>query len=353
MRFLKKLNTWSKKYQSVIQGVGILAILVGLFSLKLDLNSHEFEKKKFSDSQIPIWDIKMNYHENNVDLLSINFSCLNDNVKLQKVTIFYINNKRALSEIVSLSNVWKTSDFSTKLLQVIKEFYTIDEYIFESYRRPGIVNFNDCYPIAVKFFYVQDGIVKEITSVFLVHFQVLKMDRIKIRNLEYVKNLQGIGSPIENELGEINCSTCIGRESCSQNNSINAFIKKNKTYNVISNLIDLSYRGSVITVVKEDKNGNEVEEPKKYMFPTILVEKEIYQKFESNFKEAQRNKQLFDSEIADIINELELFLSKNPICKNFDTDCLTKSSWVRSETLDKWKELNKRLEDSLITLSRR
>jgi hypothetical protein len=172
--FWIKLNDWLNRYKAII-GVSALVIgLAGLYGIWISFKEQKLIEQQFINSQKPNWEIEYEYLPNNVDLIKADFKSLNPNITLQKLTFFRLDEDDELLDTDFLGNSWIAKNFSNDLIYYTFTNSPANNAFTQLFEIPEVYNWDSCYPVAFRFNYIINGEVNMLTSLYKVHFRLIK-----------------------------------------------------------------------------------------------------------------------------------------------------------------------------------
>lgn len=200
-----KVNKQLKKYQPIIQTIGIIVLIIALvvsiwqnWILKKELDlTYENKKKEL----LPRFSVKIEQEKSNLLFDKFVFSSYSEHNYLQKEEIILVNNSTPIVLETHNGEV-KSNRLKNELVLILNKYYRMDsEYgIIYSMNKMS-------YPIAIKYTYESYGIIKDTVILYEYHFTTYynnEKSKIKSEGLEFVKYLSNDMSEITKSLIKYN-----------------------------------------------------------------------------------------------------------------------------------------------------
>jgi hypothetical protein len=331
---LKKLNNLFKKYSPLIQFTGLIIALVMIYSLKLETEALELSQKEYFNSLKPTWTHRLNYSKNNTGLTSITFSSVNESIQIQNLEIFFPNDfpfKEGL--IKTYDNQWKCLTLSKKLEQLVKGSYDLSHTKYYTSLRS-----EDCYPIAIKFNYVQYGEAKTNIGVYNINFTIFNKGKVRIRSLEYKNSIDLSVEQLRNFLNNLNCLTCLQNLDCIQLTEWDKYKAKDERLLPLVENIDVALPKRTVNLVTVDQKGETIKS-ENIVLPLFLTDDEIYKSFEANL-DVISELRIEGLDIKAIMQPIKTFFIEHQLCEPGKYQCMKKNGWVNEKTIYDWQVIN-------------
>jgi hypothetical protein len=344
---IKRFNRWYKKYQYLINLFSILILGISLYSIKISVDGNEFNKRIHFESKIPVWIPSLNYESNNLTLESVKFSTTDENIKLEKISLIYLDLDYKFINQEFLGNKISGQNLNRDLIEIVNGYLVFQAEEFLDF--PVVYNIDECYPIVIVYTYLIHGELNEAKALYKLHFSIFKEDKLKIKNLEFTKNLETISTK---ELKSLNCDECIGLLYCEDEESLLAFVSSNKIYDSVYELVYMNLRvDEYINFEEGDSSSFGVSTT--YKLPEIIFKQESRNSFLKYLKLASSDRGKLDKVSVEWLNQINDFIKVNELCEIGDKKCIVQSNWGKKEILYKWLLLNENYLTDLTEISKK
>lgn len=200
-----EINAHLKKYQPIIQTIGILILLVALvISVKQNQILSEELELAYTDiknDNLPRFIVKIEQNSSNTLIDKIVFTSRSDKYILQKEEILLVNNTTPFI-LETFNGEVNTNKLKSELVSVLRRYYEFDTEFGLIYTTKRM-----SYPIAIKYKYESNGSSKDTVILYDYHFTTYYSDgncKIKSEGLEFVKYLPSNLSNITRSLIKYN-----------------------------------------------------------------------------------------------------------------------------------------------------
>lgn len=338
--FWIEFNNWLTRYKAIVGVAGLVIALSGLYGIWISFKGQQLIENQYINSLKPNWEIEYEYLPNNVDLIRADFHSLTPNITLQKLTFFRLDKYHELLQNDFIGNSWKANNFSNDLIDYTYTNSPTNKAYNEIFEFPEIYNWDNCYPVAFQFNYILNGEVKRQTSLYKIHFRLIKKNRLKIKGFEFVENLPNDnGSYMTSSLMNLNVNSCSGKEHYNVTKLIDSIKQTIPYYNYVDSIVHMAVRDTIISFPEKDLSY--------FRFPTALLSKQGYDHFMDNLNRALEFKAFYDSTIYESLKDYEKILRNNPFSENFDYSYIIETGWDKEDTYYNWRSIALRLDVQL------
>ncbi|QSE97317.1 hypothetical protein [Fulvivirga lutea] len=338
---LKKINKSLRKYSPIINAVGIILILVGLYFNYLEINSTD----KLEDN--PMWRTDVIRADSNPLQDELKFTALNDLYNIQKVTICLFGAER-LSVYEYSSNSIGSYELKNELNNVYNYYFNLDTYKCQVCRE------EDSYPFVAIIDYEKFG--KRYRSAILYNYHYVaylksKSSDVKFKSesIEFVRSVSLDSSSIARELILFNANNSfLSNFPNGQLKAKSTIAHNNKKYKPFINLIGLNLSEFIHVIKVEGIDYTlSIKLPLELYDSTAKAKKRLYDK---QLLEALSTYD-YDQGLVDQLNEIEIYkqeFSSTSASINFDAMINKKDTIVNQEVWNRWYQMNNKLLKSII-----
>lgn len=318
--FWVKLNDWLARYKAIIGVITVFILLAGLYGIWITFKAQELSEIQYVNSQKPNWEIEYEYSPNNVDLIRANFKSRNPNITLQKLIFFRVDKHRELLQSDFLGSSWKANNFSNDLISYTFTYSPSNKAYSDVFILSEIFNWDSCYPVAFQFDYILNGQVKIVTSLYKLHFRLIKEGRLKIMGFEFIENLPNNNpSYMINSLINLNLKNCAAKEHYDVTNLIDSVKQIIPYYKYVDSIVHMA---AMDTVFSFPNNGLNY-----YIMPTVLLHEREHSRFMNYLNKALESEDNYDSTIYESLKNFQDFLKNNPVFEKIEHDYLVERGW--------------------------
>jgi len=326
-----KLNDWLTRYKAILGAAALIIALAGLYGIWISFKGQQLTEQQYINSLKPNWQVEMEYLPNNVDLVKVDFKSLNPNITLQKLLFYRLNYEGELLVTEYYSNSWKVQNFSNDLIDYTYVDSPVNNAFETAFETGEVFNWDSCYPVAFQFNYLINGEVNIVTSLYKVHFRLIKKNRLKIIGLEFMENIPNDSrNYMKTSLVDLNTRNCAAKEHYEVTMLIDSIKKIIPYYQHVDSLIHLGHHTTKLLF--PDKGLS-------YRVPKIVSDGKFNERFNQTLEASLESKGTYDTIIYRALQEIRLLLKQNPICDNFDESCIIQTTWIEEDTFYAWHYL--------------
>lgn len=349
---IDKISLWTKKYQSLIQSIGILFVLITLFitiyQTYLTRKDVDIALKNSNLNEQTGWNVLINYPTNDVLKENISFESKNSNITIQKVT-FFIVEKRQLYSYATYKSKFKINPLKKTLERVYNDCYSFNYEIFYHLRPLHSTS----YPIAILFQYEIFGKIEYECLLYELHYDVYAIKqnevRIKTTGIEYKQKLEYYDSVyLTKQLIDYNVKHCFLSDLEEKN--IDSYlkkdlIKKDSTLKYLYDFIGINLKTTcLITSYQSPRDSSEILATVRCYLPTCFIDS-ILAKRLINVVEKLNEFPIRDKEINLMLDSIHI--TRNKFIIPDSMILLKKEVFLNKITIKEWERMNLKLENIL------
>lgn len=328
-KFLKNLS----KYSIVIDLIAVVIGGIMIYSLKLETDSLRLSQRQYLNSLKPTWEYKLKFAQNNYDITSISFKTSSESINLQNLEVYFPKDfPTSQTSIKTYVKEWKCYGLNKKLEKVVENSYHLQEGDEPALR------FEECYPIAIKFNYIQYGEVKTNLAIYNINFTVFNKGKIKIRALEFMESRIFREELISNYLNKLNCLTCLKNLDCVELTEWEIYKSNDERLLPVIENIDYALSLQTQNRLTLNEKGDTIKN-ENITAPLFIMDQEAYKQYFTNLSQID-NLKIEGLDISEFISPIKLFLQRTGPCKPQDFKCLKRNKWDTEEVQYEWKILN-------------
>ncbi|WP_276374268.1 hypothetical protein [Chryseolinea sp. H1M3-3] len=344
---LTKVNTFVKKYQPLIQTVGIVLILITVVLTWLQISiarkEFEFNEQGRAYDFAPGWKIGFTKNESNALIDELSITTVNDAYNVQKLRIQILDGITPY-EFEGVGTNISTSSLKARLSSIYKKHYNL-----ENLDCRGCYE-EDSYPIAVTIFYERFGERQDTTILYDYHFKTyFSKQYIKFNSqaLEFVKYVAKDSASLTRELLTYNLSSSFFSNISDAAFQIRlAIVLRDPVLKPIAEYAYSNvnvYKNSVVFVT--EKTGERIGEfvlmmPQPLYDSVAIVQRKVI------VRELNKNIEKYDETITSAIQEIQEFEKEFCKCKaetNLDSLMNRKTIVGNKQQWDEWARMNSEL----------
>lgn len=200
MKRLTKINSFVKKYQPLIQTVGIVLILITVVLTWLQISQarkeFEFNEQGRTYDFAPGWKMEFLKNEDNALIDELSISSSNEAYNIQKIRIQILDGITPY-QFEGIGNKMLTGALKSRLSSIYKRHYNLEKLDCRGCYE------EDSYPIAITIFYERFGARLDTTVLYDYHFKTYfskQFIKFKSQALEFVKYVSKDSAILSREL---------------------------------------------------------------------------------------------------------------------------------------------------------
>ena len=347
MKKLVKINSFVKKYQPLIQTVGILLILATVvltwFQISIARKEFEFNEQGRTYDFSPGWKIEFNKYEENALIDELSISSSNDAYNIQKLRLQIIDGIDSY-DFESVGTKISTSQLKGRLSNIYKKHYDLEKLDCRGCYE------EDSYPIAVTIFYERFGVRQDTTILYDYHFKTYfskQFIKFKSEALEFVKYIRKDSTSLTRELITYNLSSSFFSNISDAAFQIRlAIALRDPTLKPVAEYAYANvsvYKNSVVYITEgtRQKIGEFV-----LMMPQPLYDSIAIQQRDAIVRELRKNIKKYDETITSAILKVQDF--ERTFCKcdgSVSLDSLKDGKTIigNKEQWEEWARMNSEL----------